>query len=583
MPIVGTAGHVDHGKSTLVEALTGRDPDRWAEEKERGLTIDLGFAWTEIDGVEIGFVDVPGHERFIKNMLAGVVGVDCALLVVAADSGWMPQTEEHVRVLNLIGAPSGVIAITRTDLVDGDTAELAALEIIEEVAGTSLEGWPIVPVSAITGVGLDALRSSLVAAIGDADERSTAPFRMWVDRVFSIHGSGVIATGTVQQGSLRVGVDVELQPLGVVSRVRGLHHHDAETDKVRSGQRAAVNLGGLDITDVGRGTLIAAPGTSDSTTRMLVTARPSRGLGEIPDRGAFHIHTGTASSTAQIRQVGESVLLLTLDHPLPAVVGDRYLIRESGRQAVVGGGMVIDTHAPQTLDRSIIDTFAASFDTVPPPEALVGLHGSFPLEDLRRATGGLDPRTPSVIGNAAYSEAFLQDALAQAVPIVEQYHREHPKRPGPANAELASQIGVDRAVIDHVVSLSPDLSETSGSVHLTAFSDALSDDDEAAWNRARQVIETSFDVPRVTQFPIDGELLHALLRRGDLVQIEPDLAFTETQIEEILSRVADMPDGFTVSEFKDQFGMSRRQAVPILEWLDKRGVTRRQGDRRTVR
>ena len=298
MPIVGTAGHVDHGKSTLVEALTGQDPDRWAEEKERGLTIDLGFAWTEIDGVEIGFVDVPGHERFIKNMLAGVVGVDCALLVVAADSGWMPQTEEHVRVLDLIGAPSGVIAVTRTDLVDDDTVELAMLEILEEVTGTGLEGWPIVPVSAITGTGIDALRSSLVAAVGGAEESEAAPFRMWADRVFSIHGSGVIATGTVQQGSLSVGMDVELQPLGVVSRVRGLHHHDAETDTVRSGQRAAVNLGGVEISEIGRGTLLARPGTSDSTNRMLVTAHPSRGFGEIPDRGAFHVHTGTASSTA---------------------------------------------------------------------------------------------------------------------------------------------------------------------------------------------------------------------------------------------------------------------------------------------
>ena len=583
MPIIGTAGHVDHGKSTLVEALTGRDPDRWAEEKERGLTIDLGFAWTEIDGVEIGFVDVPGHERFIKNMLAGVVGVDCALLVVAADSGWMPQTEEHVRVLDLIGAPSGVIAVTRTDLVDDDTVELASLEIIEEVAGTGLEHWSIVPVSATAGTGIDDLRSALVSAVGGSRKGDSAPFRMWVDRVFSIHGSGVIATGTVQQGTLSVGDDIELLPLGVVSRVRGLHHHDVEIDSVHSGQRAAVNFGGMDIADIGRGTLLAEPGTADATGRVLVSVRPARGFGEIPDRGAFHIHTGTASSTAQIRQIGESTLLVTLDEPLPAVLGDRYLIRESGRQAVVGGGMVIDTQPTRSLDPAVIDAFATAFDTSHAPDSLVDLHGSYPIDDLRRATGGQLPQAATVIGDTAYAEAFIRSVSADAVPIVEQYHREHPKRPGLANAELASQIGVDRAVLDHVVALSADLSETTGSVHLSSFSHALTENDEAEWVRTKRSLEASFDVPRASQLPVEAELLHALLRRGDLVQIEPDLIFTSSQVESVVSRVSELEDGFTVSEFKDHFGMSRRQAVPLLEWLDKRGVTLRKGDGRTVR
>ncbi len=583
MPIVGTAGHVDHGKSTLVEALTGRDPDRWAEEKERGLTIDLGFAWTEIEGVEIGFVDVPGHERFIKNMLAGVVGVDCALLVVAADSGWMPQTEEHVRVLDLIGAPAGVVALTRIDLVDSDTVELATLEILEEVAGTGLDGWPIVPVSPITGSGLDELRSALVSAVRGHEQDETAPFRMWVDRVFTIHGSGVIATGTVQRGTLEVGQDVEVQPGGVVSRVRGLHHHDAETAVVHSGQRAAVNLGGIDITSIGRGTLLASPGTSDSTTRMLVSVEPSRGFGEIPDRGAFHIHTGTASSVAQIRQVADSVYILTLDQALPAIVGDRYLIRESGRQAVVGGGTVIDTHPPGSIDRILVTAFAEGFDEVRAPDALIDFHGFSSLVELRRATGGREAETASVIGEFAYSSAFLQKVSARALPIVDQYHEDNPKRPGLANAELASQLGVARDVVDHVVSLSSELSETSGSVHLASFSDELTAEDEAMWQREKETIESSFDVPRTSQLPIETELLHALMRRGDLVQIEPDLAFTNTQVESILSGISDLPDGFTVSAFKDHFGMSRRQAVPLLEWLDKRGVTLRQGDGRVVR
>jgi selenocysteine-specific elongation factor len=344
-----------------------------------------------------------------------------------------------------------------------------------------------------------------------------------------------------------------------------------------------VNLGGVDIADIGRGTLLAQPGSSDSTKRMLASTQPSRGFEEIPDRGAFHIHSGTASSTAQIRQVGESVWVLTLDQPLPAIVGDRYLIRESGRQAVVGGGTVIDTHPPNPIEPETVTTFASSFNAADAPDALIRFHGSYGLDDLKRATGGREPQTSSVIADSAYSDSFLDDIATRAVPIVDQYHRDHPRRPGPANAELASQLGVERAVIDHVVALSSDLSETSGSVHLASFSHALTGDDETAWRQARASMESSFDVPRASQLPLDVELLHALVRRGDLVQIDPDLVFSNTQIEAILTGVASLSDGFTVSEFKDHFKMSRRQAVPLLEWLDKRGVTLRQGDGRIVR
>ncbi|MCL1598936.1 MAG: GTP-binding protein, partial [Actinomycetia bacterium] len=204
MPIIATAGHVDHGKSTLVEALTGTDPDRWAEEKQRGLTIDLGFAWTDIGGQAVGFVDVPGHERFIKNMLAGVGAVDCALLVVAADSGWMPQTEEHASVLSLLETRAGVIALTRIDLTDEDTIELATLEILEEIEGTPLADWPVVPVSSITGEGIDLLKQHLEDRIGDPQD-ANVPFRMWIDRSFTIQGSGLVVTGSVAAGSIRVG------------------------------------------------------------------------------------------------------------------------------------------------------------------------------------------------------------------------------------------------------------------------------------------------------------------------------------------------------------------------------------------
>jgi selenocysteine-specific elongation factor len=281
--------------------------------------------------------------------------------------------------------------------------------------------------------------------------------------------------------------------------------------------------------------------------------------------------------------VADSVYVLALDEALPAIVGDRYLIRESGRQAVVAGGTVIDTHPPASIERTLVTAFAEGFDEARAPDALIDYHGSSSLIALRRATGGRDAETASVIGESAYSSTFLQDVSARALPIVERYHEDHPKRPGLANAELASQLGVARDVVDHVVSVSSELSETSGSVHLASFSDELNAEDEAAWRGAKETIELSFDVPRTSQLPIEAELLHALVRRGDLVQIDPDLAFTSTQVESILSGVSDLPDGFTVSAFKDHFGMSRRQAVPLLEWLDKRGVTLRRGDGRVVR
>jgi selenocysteine-specific elongation factor len=241
MPVVGTAGHVDHGKSTLIRALTGRDPDRWEEEKRRGLTIDLGFAWMDLDGVPVGFVDVPGHERFIKNMLAGIEAVQAALFVVAADEGWMPQSEEHLAVLDLLDLDTAVVALTRIDLVDGDTAALAALEIEEALAGTSLEGSQIVGVSAPTGQGIDELRAALASAVGRTAIEDVGRPRLWVDRSFVISGAGTVVTGTLTGGSLAVGDEVVLWPGRHQARVRSLQSHEAARETVGPGTRAAAN------------------------------------------------------------------------------------------------------------------------------------------------------------------------------------------------------------------------------------------------------------------------------------------------------------------------------------------------------
>jgi len=586
MPIVGTAGHVDHGKSTLVEALTGRDPDRWAEEKRRGLTIDLGFAWTDIEGIDVGFVDVPGHERFIKNMLAGVGAIDCALLVVAADSGWMPQTEEHAAVLNLLNVAFGVIALTRIDLVDSDTIELAILEILEETEGTVLEGWPVVPVSPITGDGMDELRSHLAAALSRPTEPLDGPLRMWVDRSFTVSGAGVIVTGTIAHGGISTGTEVEILPRGGHDTVRGLHHHDEATDHVRQGSRTAVNLQSTKLSSVGRGDLLCSPGSIDVSSRLIAMLQAARSFDEIPGRGAFHFHVGTAHTTATIRQLfGGDSYLINLSEALPIAMGDRFILRDAGRQAVVGGGQVLEPAAVDRLTEDQLAKLEAVVDASPDEKAdalLSVRHTSDPML-LAMASGGGSPSTGLRAGSVVLSPARADAVLADVTRIVAEYHTLHPMRPGIPKAELATQIGVSPGIVDATIEAATAISESNGFLHSVDFLDELPPDAIAEWAEAKDTLEQSFDVSRMSAIELGDETIHALIRSGDLVKVAPDLVFTSGQIAEIQRRVTDLPDGFSVSQFKDEFGMTRRQAVPMLEWLDKSGWTKRAGDGRSVR
>jgi selenocysteine-specific elongation factor len=586
MPIVGTAGHVDHGKSTLVEALTGRDPDRWAEEKRRGLTIDLGFAWADIDGIDVGFVDVPGHERFIKNMLAGIGAIDCALLVVAADSGWMPQTEEHAAVLDLLDVTSGVIALTRIDLVDSDTVELATLEIIEETEGTVLNGWPVVPVSPITGEGMDDLREHLAAVISSASVPLEGPLRMWVDRSFTVSGAGVIVTGTVARGSIASGDEIEILPEGGRDTVRGLHHHDEPTDHAHQGSRAAVNLQGAKLANVGRGNLLCSPGSIDASKRLVAVLRPARSFDEIPGRGAFHFHVGTAHTPATIRQLhGSDCYLINLSEAVPIAMGDRFILRDAGRQAVVGGGQVLEPAAVARLTENQLAMLVSVVDSSPDEKAsaLLSVRGISDLGLLAMASGGGSPSTGLRDGSAILSQSRAASVLADVTETVAEYHISHPLRPGMPKPELATQIGVSLGLVDATIEAATAIAESHGLVHKVGFVNELPPDVLADWAEAKVALEQSFDVPRMSAIELSDETVHALIRKGDLVRVGPDLVFTSHQIAQIQSRVADLPDGFSVSHFRDEFGMTRRQAVPMLEWLDKSGWTKRVGDGRTVR
>ncbi|HJR97546.1 MAG TPA: selenocysteine-specific translation elongation factor, partial [Actinomycetota bacterium] len=350
--VVATAGHVDHGKSSLIVRLTGIDPDRWAEEKRRGLTIDLGYAWCELpSGREVGFVDVPGHERFIRNMLAGVGPAPLVMFVVAADEGWKPQSEEHLEILDVLGVTSGVIALTKCDLVDRETVGLAEQEILDRLDGTMLEGAPIVRVSSLTGEGIDDLRTALDAMIDRAPFPRPSFPRLFVDRVFTIKGAGTVTTGTLTGECLAVGDEVAIEPGDRRVRIRSLQTHRRREDRACPVARVAINLVGAERNDLGRGDVIARPGEWSPTSTFDVELRAVRGLANsLTARGAFKVYAGAAESDARVRFLdgtrlepgGRIFARLRTAGPLVLAVGDRVVLREAGRRATVAGGPVLD-------------------------------------------------------------------------------------------------------------------------------------------------------------------------------------------------------------------------------------------------
>lgn len=597
MPIIGTAGHVDHGKSTLVEALTGRDPDRWAEEKKRGLTIDLGFAWAELaPGNMVGFVDVPGHERFMKNMLAGVGALDVALFAVAADEGWMPQSEEHLSVLDLLDVRHGVMALTRADLVDADTLEIAELDISDRVLGTTLAGWPIVPVSAVTGRGLDQLRAALLSQLEAAGPPADIGRpRLWVDRSFVISGAGVVVTGTLTGGELHKGDTLSLFPGHGVVKVRGLQSHEAAIEVAVAGTRTAINLSGVDRKNIARGALITRPDQARVTRQLLADLRTVREFEDaLTSRGAFHLHLGSGAWPVRLQPVGtDSIVgsgpaLLAVDTDLPAAVGDRFILREVGRRAVVAGGRVLDPAPVGRLSRIKLhlENLRASLDGSPDDraQALLEARGTASLGELAIDSGGGRPAVGIFSGESVTTAAEATRLLESIERSVREYQDANPLRAGAPKASLATQLDIPAELIEVLLKDSDRIEDGGATVRTADFSGSLDPDEDSAWTAASALLASSgLAVPRASQLGIDRELLHALIRSGRLEQITPDLVYLPDQVAEIRERLGALEDGFTVADFRDALDVSRRQAVPLLEWLDATGWTARRGDLRTVR
>ena len=592
MPVVGTGGHVDHGKSTLVQALTGRDPDRWEEEKERGLTIDLGFAWTRLDDREISFVDVPGHERFIKNMLAGTGGFDVALMVVAADEGWMPQSEEHLAVLDLLGIRQGVVAITKVDRADSDLIELATLETEEQLAGTALEAAPIVPVSAVTGEGMAELRKVLSNVLAGARQEVSGRTRLWIDRVFPVSGAGTVVTGTLVGGPLSVGDRIEVWPGRLVGRVRSLQSHEAERASIPPGTRAAAGIAGLDRGKVARGSMLGLPGAWIPSARFLATIRLARYVTQpLSRRGAYQMHLGSGAWSVRLVTAGmlgdEAVAVLRTDRPVPVQMGDRFVLRDVGRRMIVAGGRIIEPVAPRkgrdarraagllrpALGRGMDHqaTVLLEWRGIEDPDALAAHSG-----------GGVANGAVSA-GSMMMAPAYAAHLADRACRITARFHADNPLRPGIPKASLASRLEIDAEALAAVLGIADGLRRRGSAVALEGFAATLSTADEIEWRRIRDALDAEGPtVPRLKELEIHPELLHALLREGRLTRISDDLVYLPAQLDALVQRLVDLPCRFTVAVFRDTTGLTRKYAVPLLEWMDRCGTTVRFGDERSI-
>jgi selenocysteine-specific elongation factor len=583
MPVVGTAGHVDHGKSTLVKRISGRDPDRWEEEKKRGLTIDLGFAWTTLpDGTEVSFVDVPGHEKFLKNMLAGIEAIDVALFVVAADEGWMPQSEEHLAVLDLLEVKRGVVALTKVDLVDADLRELAGAEIVDRLEGSSLQDAPLIPVSAMSGDGIDDLLVALVAQLPEERRPGTRP-RMWVDRSFTVAGAGTVVTGTLLDGGLAVDDTVEVYPRGLTARVRSIQSHERSHQHVDPWRRVALNLGGVSHGDIQRGDMIGLPGDWDTSRRFAASLSKARFAETIDQRGAYQIHIGSSAHRVSIIAMAEGRAVLDLDHDVPMAAGDRFILRDTGRQLVIGGGRVIDP-APLKTQRALEKTACISPETGPDELAtgLLSVRGIDMIGRIRAHSGGGAPARAVTVGDLAVDPALMETLRRRAITQVEEEHRRHPLRPGLPMATLAGRLAVPAAVVEAVVTTSEELERTGPDVTRRGHEPTLSETQELAWQLAVGRLGDNLAVPAEAELGLDPEVVSLKLRSGELIRIGPGLLYLPAQVEELKRRMAELGE-FTVAQFRDAAGLSRKYAVPILEWSDREGLTVRRGDIRRFR
>ena len=621
MYVIGTAGHVDHGKSTLVKALTDIDPDRFPEEKAREMTIDLGFAWMTLpSGREVSIVDVPGHERFIKNMLAGVGAIDLALLIVAADESVMPQTREHIAILDILQITRGLVVVTKTDLVDEELVELVKAEVEDTLQSTSFEGCPMVGVSAYTGDGLDELKATMDSILDETDVRKDLGRpRLPIDRCFTISGFGTVVTGTLIDGTLTVGQEIELAGSGQRARVRGLQSHKTKVDATDPGVRLAVNLSGLSKDEVERGEILTIPGWLKPTYRLDARLRMVKNApNPLKHNQGVTFHLFTSESSARVRLLDadrltagqEGWVQLLLAEPLPVVKGDFFVIRSS--EDTLGGGQIVDPNPRRryrrfddnvverlmTLDQgtggdiiiSVADQWGPcdlttlSQRTNLPREEVTERVAQLTGEGHLVSLGDLGADADAVV-YSAQGWNILKSKVSSALQL---YHTQYPLRQGAPVQEIRSRLGLtqpvyQRAVVrlteeavvvderqslrlpDHQITLTPKMEEDA-----TAYLKSLK--------------KNPYSPP--SERPVDSELLAVLIEQGKVVRVADGVVFDASAYREMTERIVQhLKDqgNITVAEARTMFDSSRKYILPLLEHMDQQQITRRTGDERVLR
>ncbi|MBI4786542.1 MAG: selenocysteine-specific translation elongation factor [Chloroflexi bacterium] len=619
MRVIGTAGHVDHGKSTLVKALTGIDPDRLKEEKEREMTIDLGFAWLTLpSGNTVSIVDVPGHEAFIKNMLAGVGGIDAAMLVIAADEGIMPQTREHLAILDLLQVKGGVVALTKSDLVDAEWIEMVSTEIRQELVATVLAQTKIIPVSSKTRHGLDDLLRELDRLLHVVSPKNDfGKPRLPIDRVFSIAGFGTVVTGTLMDGSFAIGQEVEIVPSGKRGRIRGLQSHKEKLERALPGNRVAMNLSGLSVDELVRGEVVALPGTIGATTllgaRLEYLAAAPKPLAHNAEVDFF---IGAAEVPARVRLLDHAELKpgetgwvqLHLAQPVALVKHDRFIIRFPSPSITVGGGVIVDPRAA-TRHRRFKPDVVTRLETLArgTPDEIVmqflAARGTTPvaIKEIASSTGmnvqAIEPvlNSDSVVtlGAGNYISAAGWQALIEKIAAaLNDHHRQYPLRAGLPREELKSRLGFAPRVFDQVVE------RAAAENVLVAVEDVLRRPDFVVTftpDQQRKVAALLAQFERAPYAPpsaqeaetaIGSEALNALVAQGKLVRLNETTVLSpkafETMRDWVIATIRAQGQ-VTAGQVRDQFDTSRKYAIALVEYLDEKRVTKRVGDARVLR
>ena len=623
--IVGTAGHIDHGKSSLVLALTGTDPDRLKEEKERGITIELGFAHTSEGDVTLSFVDVPGHERFVKNMLAGVGGIDMVMLVVAADESVMPQTREHFDICRLLHVPTGIVALTKADLVDHDTLELVRLEVRDLVKGSFLESAPILDVSARTGAGIPELRAALARLGKAARRRATGgATRLPVDRVFSMRGFGTVVTGTLGSGLIAQEDELVLLPSERAVKVRGVQVHGARREAAAAGERAAVNLGGVDVHDIARGETLTRRGALSVTRRLDAAIDLLPGAKPLRHGARVRFHQGTSellgrvaiSGGAEVEPGTSAFARIRLESPAVLTRGDRFILRAYSPPTTIAGGAVLDPSPPRTgvrtaagrsrfarLNsagdeplRALVDESAAAGL---PIEAIASRAG-IPVDAVEETAGRLVSAGHALrAGDVLIAPARLAALKHALVAALAEHHKKNPLVEGMPREEARERLfgRAPQAVFDLVLGELVAARQIVARDRLALATHKLALSDEEA--RARDAIERAYrdaglkppdKQSLATQAGLKPDVVERvtalLLRQKVLARID-ELVFHESALQQLKAEVRSLggegrPATIDVATFKDRFGITRKYAIPLLEYLDRERVTRRVGDKRQV-